>query len=40
VAVIGQDELANGTVTVKNMNTGEQTAVPRRDVAARLKPKA
>ena len=29
VAVIGADELANGTVTVKNMKTGEQTSVPR-----------
>ena len=32
VAVIGADELANGTVTVKNMNTGEQKTVPRTDV--------
>jgi histidyl-tRNA synthetase len=29
VAVIGADELANGTVTIKNMKTGEQKAVPR-----------
>jgi len=29
VAVIGADELANGTVTVKNMKTGEQKSVPR-----------
>ena len=29
VAVIGADELANGTVTVKNMKTGEQQSVPR-----------
>ncbi|HEX8029951.1 MAG TPA: His/Gly/Thr/Pro-type tRNA ligase C-terminal domain-containing protein, partial [Vicinamibacterales bacterium] len=29
VAVIGADELANGTVTVKNMKTGEQQAVAR-----------
>ena len=29
VAVIGADELANGTVTVKNMKTGEQKTVPR-----------
>ena len=29
VAVIGADELANGTVTVKNMKTGEQTSVLR-----------
>jgi histidyl-tRNA synthetase len=29
VAVIGADELANDTVTVKNMKTGEQKTVPR-----------
>ena len=29
VAVIGADELANHTVTVKNMKTGEQKSVPR-----------
>ena len=29
VAVIGAEELANGTVTVKNMKTGEQASVPR-----------
>jgi histidyl-tRNA synthetase len=29
VAVIGADELANETVTVKNMKTGEQKSVPR-----------
>ena len=29
VAVIGADELANGTVTVKNMKTGEQKSVAR-----------
>jgi histidyl-tRNA synthetase len=29
VAVIGADELTNGTVTVKNMKTGEQQSVPR-----------
>jgi histidyl-tRNA synthetase len=29
VAVIGADELANGTVTVKNMKTGEQQTVAR-----------
>ena len=32
VAVIGADELANGTVTVKNMNTGVQVTVPRTDI--------
>jgi histidyl-tRNA synthetase len=29
VAVIGADELANGTVAIKNMKTGEQTTVAR-----------
>jgi len=29
VAVIGADELANGTVAIKNMKTGEQNSVPR-----------
>ena len=33
VAVIGADELANGTVAIKNMQTGEQQAVPRAEVA-------
>jgi histidyl-tRNA synthetase len=33
VAVIGADELANGTVTVKNMKTGEQKAIARPQVA-------
>ena len=32
VAVIGGDELANGTVAIKNMKTGEQKSVPRADV--------
>ena len=32
--MIGDDELAAGTVTVKNMSTGEQKAVPLADVAA------
>ena len=32
VAVIGADELANDTVTVKNMKTGQQVTVPRTDV--------
>ena len=26
---VGADELANGTVTIKNMKTGEQKSVPR-----------
>lgn len=33
-AMIGDDELVAGTVTVKNMSTGEQKAVPLADVAA------
>jgi histidyl-tRNA synthetase len=33
VAVIGGDELANGTVAIKNMKTGEQKAVPRAEVS-------
>jgi len=32
VAVIGADELAHHTVTVKNMQTGQQLSVPRSDV--------
>jgi histidyl-tRNA synthetase len=32
VAVIGADELASNTVTVKNMRTGEQVTVARADV--------
>ncbi len=34
VAVIGADELANGSVTVKNMKTGEQARVHQSDVSA------
>lgn len=37
VAVIGAAELENGTVVVKNMKTGAQSAIPREDVAAHLK---
>jgi histidyl-tRNA synthetase len=36
VAVIGSDELANATVTVKNMKTGKQVTVPRADVRGTL----
>ena len=32
VAVIGADELANSTVTVKNMKTGTQSSMPRSEV--------
>jgi histidyl-tRNA synthetase len=34
VAVIGADELANDTVTIKNMKTGEQSRVMRSDAGA------
>jgi histidyl-tRNA synthetase len=36
VAVIGADELANGTVTVKNMKTGEQVTILRDQASAHL----
>lgn len=36
VAVIGADELANDTVTVKNMKSGKQVTVPRADVRSTL----
>jgi histidyl-tRNA synthetase len=36
VCVIGESELANGTVTVKNMETGEQETLARDRVAAKI----
>ena len=36
VAVIGADELAQGTVAIKNMKTGEQQSVPRAEAATWL----
>jgi histidyl-tRNA synthetase len=36
VVVVGDDEAARGDVTVKDMRTGEQRSIPRRDVAALL----
>ena len=36
VCVIGETEVADGTVTVKNMRTGEQTAPPRGSVAGTI----
>ena len=36
VAVIGADELTNGTVAIKNMQTGEQQSIPRAEVATWL----
>jgi histidyl-tRNA synthetase len=37
VAVIGEDEKANGTVALKNLQTGEQRSVPRAQVGAIIK---
>jgi histidyl-tRNA synthetase len=36
VAVVGEDEAAHGTVTIKDMRTGEQRSVPRSEAAATL----
>ncbi len=35
--VVGPDELAQGVVAVKDLRTGEQTSVPRSEVAARVR---
>ncbi|MFQ6097281.1 MAG: histidine--tRNA ligase [Armatimonadota bacterium] len=35
-AIIGEDELAQGTVTLRRMNSGEQTVVPRPDLVAAI----
>jgi histidyl-tRNA synthetase len=40
VAVLGSDERASGTVTIKDMQTGEQIQVPRPELIFRLKPEA
>jgi histidyl-tRNA synthetase len=37
VALVGDDERRDGTVTVKNLRTGHQTTVPRPEAAARVK---
>ncbi len=37
VAIIGESELADGTVTLKNMLTGEQVSLSVEEVIARLK---
>jgi len=37
VAVIGGDELANGTVAIRNMKTGEQQSVPRANLVEILR---
>jgi histidyl-tRNA synthetase len=34
--ILGEDELRGGTVTVRDMQRGEQQPVPRGEVAARL----
>ncbi|MBQ9519363.1 MAG: histidine--tRNA ligase, partial [Firmicutes bacterium] len=34
VAIIGEDEVKDGTVTVKNMNTGEQKTVKANEITA------
>ena len=36
VAILGSDERAAGVVTIKDMKTGEQSRIPRDDVARRL----
>ena len=37
VCITGEDELSSGTVTVKNMDTGEQRTVPRSAAAQKIK---
>ena len=37
VAVLGDEERARGEVALKNMTTGEQVAIPQKDLAKRLK---
>jgi histidyl-tRNA synthetase len=36
-ALLGEDELKTSTVTLRNMETGEQQAIPRAEAAARLR---
>ena len=40
VTVVGADERASGEVTLKNMETGEQTRVKRAEIASRIAPAA
>jgi histidyl-tRNA synthetase len=40
VAVLGGDEIAAGTVAIKDMQSGEQRTVPRRAAARAIKPEA
>lgn len=35
--VLGDDELAKGEITMKNLSTGEQSAIPRMEIISRLK---
>jgi len=35
--IIGEDEIKNGTVTLRDMQKGEQSIIPREDLAARLR---
>ena len=35
VCLLGPDEVANGTVAIKNMKTGDQVSVSRSDAAAK-----
>ena len=37
VLILGEDEVTNGTVTVRNMRSSEQHVVPRSDVIDRLR---
>jgi histidyl-tRNA synthetase len=37
VAILGSNEIARGEVTIKNMSSGEQSSMPRADVAAHLR---
>jgi histidyl-tRNA synthetase len=34
--IVGDDERVQGTVAVKDLGTGQQTAFPRADVASRI----
>jgi histidyl-tRNA synthetase len=40
VAVVGDDERKNGTVTIKDMRTGEQVTQPRAEAGQYLKQRA
>jgi histidyl-tRNA synthetase len=37
IVILGEDELASGVLTVKTFATGEQTKVPRSELAATLR---